>query len=198
MTGREGSDRAMRKPTKEELAAARDTETVPDVIAADLRILFVGINPGLYSGATGHHFARPGNRFWPALHKSGLTPRLFHPSEERELLACGIGITKFIHRATATAAELSTEEFRRGGERVRRLLRRLTPQAVAMLGVGAYCQAYGLKKAAIGRAEETLEGADLWVLPNPSGLNANYQLPDFVRLFTQLRKSVEEATGRRG
>jgi TDG/mug DNA glycosylase family protein len=180
----------VKKPSSAELAAARGQETVPDLVRAGLDILFVGINPGLYSGATGHHFAKPGNRFWPALHGAGLTQRLLHPSEERELLEYGIGITKFVHRATATAAELSREEFERGGEEVRRIVRRYRPRVVAVLGVGAYCQAYGVKKASVGRCEEPFEGAALWVLPNPSGLNANYQLPDFVRLFREVRASL--------
>ncbi|MEX2218299.1 MAG: G/U mismatch-specific DNA glycosylase [Phycisphaerales bacterium] len=184
----------MRKPTRADLAAAHNSVTVPDLLAPNLRILFVGINPGLYSGATGHHFARPGNRFWPALHRSGLTPRLLHPSEEQKLLEHGIGITKLVHRATATAAELSPEEFRAGAATLARILRRLRPRCVAFLGVGAYCHAYGLKRAPIGRQEEPLAGSDLWVLPNPSGLNANYQLPDFVRMFRQLLRSVERGS----
>src|SRR3954468_6104788 len=127
-----------RKPTKAELAAAAGSETVPDIVAPGLALLLVGINPGLYSGATGHHFARPGNRFWPALHKSGLTKRQLHPSEERELLEFGIGMTKVVHRATATAAELSDEEVRAGGEVVRQLVRKYRPRAVCFLGVGTY------------------------------------------------------------
>jgi double-stranded uracil-DNA glycosylase len=188
------------KPTRAELLAAHNSETVPDLVGPQLRILLVGINPGLYSGATGHHFAKPGNRFWPALHGCGLTPRLLRPSEERELLGFGIGITKFIHRATATAAELSTEELRAGGARVRLLVRRLKPRSVAFLGVGAYGQAYGVRKVEVGPAPGRFEGAALWVLPNPSGLNANYQLPDFVRLFAALRDSVrgEEQAPSRG
>lgn len=163
-----------------------------DVVAPGLRVLFVGINPGLYSGATGRHFAKPGNRFWPALHLSGLTERRLHPSEERELLEAGIGISKLVHRATATAAELETAELRRGGGRVRSLVRRLRPRVVCFLGVGAYCQAYGLKKAVVGKQAEEMEGAkELWVLPNPSGLNANYQLKDFVRLFEEVKRAAE-------
>jgi TDG/mug DNA glycosylase family protein len=182
---------ANRKPSRKDLAAAHGKRTVPDILAPGLRVIFIGINPGLYSGATGFHFAKPGNRFWPALHKSGFTPRLLHPSEERELLAYGVGITKLVHRATATAAELTDTELQRGGARVRTIVRELQPRAACFLGVGAYCQAYKLKKAQIGVQAELFEGAPLWVLPNPSGLNANYQLPDFVRLFKQLRAAVE-------
>lgn len=180
------------KPTRADLAAAKNTKSVPDILAPNLAVLFVGINPGLYSGATGHHFARPGNRFWPALHQSGFTPRLLHPSEDHELPTYMLGMSKLSHRATATAAELTDEELRRGGAALRRLIRKWKPRAVCFLGVGAYCQAFGLKKPAdgIGRQKEGLEGADLWVLPNPSGLNANYQLPDFVRMLKEVRNSV--------
>jgi TDG/mug DNA glycosylase family protein len=178
------------KPTPAQVAAAHGKRTVPDIVAPGLDVLFVGINPGLYSGATGWHFARPGNRFWPALHKSGFTPRQFHPSEEALLLEHGVGLSKLVQRATATAEELTAAELRRGGKQVRALVAELSPGAVCFLGVGAYKGAYGVKRAAIGRQEEGFEGAALWVLPNPSGLNANYQLPDFVRLFRELRASV--------
>ncbi|MCC6677659.1 MAG: G/U mismatch-specific DNA glycosylase [Phycisphaerales bacterium] len=178
------------RPTKAQLAAARDSETVPDIIGPGLAILFIGINPGLYSGATGHHFARPGNRFWPALFRAGLTPRQLHPSEEMELLEYGIGLTKFVHRATATAAELTDEEVRKGGARVKRMAARYRPKVACFLGVGAYNQAYGLKGTAVGLQTDRLGPAELWVLPNPSGLNANYQMPDFVRLFTRVREAA--------
>lgn len=180
-----------RKPGKAELEAARDSETVPDIVGPGVAVLFIGINPGLYSGATGHHFARPGNRFWPALFRAGLTPRLLHPSEEAELLGFGVGLTKLVHRATATAAELKDEELRAGGARIKRMVSRYRPKVACFLGVGAYNQAYGRKNTAVGVQEERLGPAELWVLPNPSGLNANYQLPDFVRLF----RAVREAAG---
>jgi TDG/mug DNA glycosylase family protein len=180
-----------RKPTPADLAAAHGKRTVPDILAPNLDVIFIGINPGLYSGATGYHFARPGNRFWPALHQSGFTPRQLAPAEELELLKYRIGMTKLVQRATATAAELTDTELRRGGTRIRREIRKLRPLAACFLGVGAYCQAYNLKKAAIGVQPERFEGVPLWVLPNPSGLNANYQLPDFVRLFRELRRSLE-------
>lgn len=179
-----------RGPSKQELAAARDSETVPDIVGPGMSLLFIGINPGLYSGATGHHFARPGNRFWPALYRAGLTPRLLHPSEEAELLGFGVGLTKLVHRATATAAELKDEELRAGGARIRRMVTRYKPRLACFLGVGAYNQAYGLKGTAVGVQDEPLGRAELWVLPNPSGLNANYQMPDFVRLFTQVRDAA--------
>lgn len=181
---------AKRGPSKEELAAAKDSETVRDIVGPGLSLLLIGINPGLYSGATGHHFARPGNRFWPALHRAGLTPRQLHPSEEGELPKYGIGLTKIVARATATAAELSDEEVRRGGARMKRLAAKYGPKVVCFLGVGAYNQAYGLKGTAVGLQTELFGKAQLWVLPNPSGLNANYQMPDFVRLFTRVREAA--------
>jgi TDG/mug DNA glycosylase family protein len=177
------------RPTRAELAAAAG-KTIPDVIAPGLRVLFCGINPGLYSGATGHHFARPGNRFWPALHAAGFTRRLLHPSEKRELLASGYGITNLVARSTAAADELDPEEFVAGRRRLAAKVRRFRPRAVAVLGVGAYRLAFGEPKAALGRQPERLEGALLWVLPNPSGLNANHQLPDLARLFRALRKAT--------
>src|ERR671924_889510 len=131
-------------PSRAELLAAR-SKTVPDVIALDLRVLFCGINPGLYSGATGHHFARPGNRFWPTLHQAGFTPRLLHPSEERELLTYGYGITNLVPRATATADELSSEELVAGRRRLETKVKRYKPQVVAVLGISAYRTAFGQK-----------------------------------------------------
>lgn len=163
---------------------------MPDILGPGLSVVFVGINPGLYSGATGHHFARPGNRLWPALHRSGFTPRQLHPSEERELLAYGLGMSKLVSRATATAAELTDEEVRRGGARIRRVVREWRPRSVCFLGLGAYKQAYGLKRVTLGLQPEAFEGAALWVLPNPSGLNANHQLGDFVAMFEEVREAV--------
>ena len=159
------------------------------MIAPDLRVLFVGINPGLYSAATGHHFARPGNRFWPALHAAGFTPRLLHPSEQKELLQGGYGITNLVNRGTATADELDPLEFVAGRKRLAAKVRRYRPKTVAFLGVGAYCHAFSLKNAPVGRQAQRFEGAAVWVLPNPSGLNANYQLPALVKLFRSLRNS---------
>jgi double-stranded uracil-DNA glycosylase len=160
-----------RRPTKDEIAAAVGS-TVPDVIAPGLAVLFCGINPGLYSGATGHHFARPGNRFWPTLQAAGFTERLVRPWEERRLLEYGLGITNLVARATATAAELGPDELRAGRATLERKVRRYRPRAVAVLGVGAYRSAFRRPKAEIGRQPESLGRALLWVLPNPSGLNA--------------------------
>src|SRR5215211_461012 len=178
------------KPTKAEVQAAAG-RTVPDVIARDLRVLFCGINPGLYTAAVGHHFARPGNRFWPALHLSGFTERRLSAFEERELLARGLGVTNVVARATAAAAELSPAEFEQGGRLLRAKVKRCRPRFLAVLGVGAYRAAFARPKAGVGRQEEKLEAATVWVLPNPSGLNANYRTEDLARLFRELRETVE-------
>jgi double-stranded uracil-DNA glycosylase len=178
------------KPTKEELKAAVG-KTVPDVLAPGLHVLFCGINPGLYTAAVGHHFARPGNRFWPALHQSGFTNRLLSPFEEHELLKSKLGITNVVAHATATAAELIPENFEKGGRILTAKIKRFQPRVIAILGVGAYRMAFASPRALIGEQIETLAGARVWVLPNPSGLNANYQLPDLVRLFRELRRRVD-------
>jgi TDG/mug DNA glycosylase family protein len=185
---RSRADTSCSRPTKADLAAAAG-KGIRDVVAPGLGVLFVGINPGLYSAATGHHFARPGNRFWPALHAAGFTPRLLHPSEQRELLKAGFGITNLVNRGTATADELDPAELVAGRRRLAAKVRRYRPGAVAFLGVGAYCHAFSLKNAHVGSQSQTFEGAAVWVLPNPSGLNANYQLPELVKLFRSLRKS---------
>jgi double-stranded uracil-DNA glycosylase len=179
------------RPTKADLAAAA-TKTVPDVIAPDLDVLFCGINPGLYTAAIGHHFGRPGNRFWPVLHRAGFTPRLLSPHEEGELIPLGCGITNVIPRATATAAELTREEYVAGGIALRRRLARFRPRFLAILGVGAYRAAFDEPRAAIGPQETPIGSTRVWVLPNPSGLNANYQMPALVELFAGLRTAVEE------
>jgi double-stranded uracil-DNA glycosylase len=160
------------------------------VIAPGLKVLFVGINPGLYSAATGHHFARPGNRFWPALHLAGFTPEQLHPSVQARLLESGYGITNLVNRGTATADELAPEEFVQGRRRLAAKIRRYSPKIVAFLGVGAYCHAFERKQAKVGPQTERFEGARVWLLPNPSGLNANYQLPQLARLFRRLRRQA--------
>jgi double-stranded uracil-DNA glycosylase len=156
------------------------------VAAPGLRVLFCGINPGLYSAATGHHFARPGNRFWPALHAAGFTPRQLHPSEKACLLELGYGLTNLVSRATASADELAPHEFVAGRRRLARKVRLLRPRIVAFLGLGAYRHAFGRPEARVGPQPQRFEGARLWVLPSPSGLNANYQTPALVKLFRQL------------
>jgi TDG/mug DNA glycosylase family protein len=177
---------ATRRPTRTELLAAVD-RTVRDVIGPGLRVLFCGINPGLYTAYTGHHFAGPGNRFWPTLHAAGFTPRLLRPAEEHELLALGYGVTNVVARATATAAELAPEEFVAGGRALAAKVARHRPHVLAVLGVGAYRTAFARPKAALGEQPEGIGDTRVWVLPNPSGLNANYQRADLARLFTELR-----------
>lgn len=183
------------RPGKADLATAAG-KRLKDVIAPDLRVLFCGINPGLYSAATGHHFARPGNRFWPALHAAGFTPRLLYPWEMSLFLEAGYGLTNLVDRATAAADELSAGELVTGGKQLARKIRRYRPRAVAFLGLGAYRHAFGRAKAIFGPQPESLEGAAIWVLPSPSGLNANYQLADLVKLFRALRKSRGSRAGR--
>jgi TDG/mug DNA glycosylase family protein len=170
--------------------AAAVGRPVPDLIAPGLKILFCGINPGLYSAATGHHFARPGNRFWPALYGAGFTNRLLKPWEEEELLQYGIGITNLAARATASAAELTPDELRAGRQRLFRKVRRFRPECVAVVGIGAYRVAFDRPKASLGLQPERLDSAALWILPNPSGLNANHQLPDLIKVFADLRQFV--------
>ena len=179
------------KPTKEDLRDALN-RTTDDLIDHDLKVLFCGINPGLYSGATGLHFARPGNRFWKVLHLAGFTDRQLHPSEEQELLELGYGITSFVKRTTARADELTNEELAEGGRRLVEKIEKYRPRNLAVLGIGAYRTAFSRPKAKIGPQEERLGGARLWLLPNPSGLNANYQLADFVELFGALRRSLDD------
>src|SRR3954463_15341676 len=189
MKNRAATSSAPHKPTPAEVAAAAG-KGIRDVVGPGLKILFVGINPGLYTAATGHHFARPGNRFWPALHAAGFTERLLHPSEQAQLLEAGYGITNLVNRATAAADELEPVEFTDGRRRLAAKVRRFRPKALAFLGVGAYCHAFGLRGTTIGKQPQSFEGAAVWVLPNPSGLNANYQRGALVRLFKALREAA--------
>lgn len=178
------------KPTKEQLLAATD-KTVRDVIAPNLRVLFSGINPGLYTAAVGHHFARPGNRFWPALYAGGFTDRVLSAFDERELLKSGYGITNVVMRATASADMLTKEEILAGGERLRAKVLRYRPKVLAVLGVGAYRTAFNKSKAIVGLQEDRIGDTVVWVLPNPSGLNANYQAPELARLFRELKQATD-------
>jgi len=182
------------KPTKAELAAAVH-RTVPDLIGPGLRVLFCGINPGLYTAAIGHHFGRPGNRFWPALYGAGFTPHQFAPREESALLPLGIGITNMVERTTATAAELRPEEYVAGGERLAGVATQYAPRVIAFLGIGAYRSAFGRSKAVLGLQAETIAQTALWVLPSPSGLNANHQLTELIALLRALREWVDEHPG---
>jgi len=175
------------KPTREQLLAATE-KTVRDVIAPNLRVLFCGINPGLYTAAVGHHFARPGNRFWPALYAAGFTDRLLSPFDERELLKSGYGITNVVPRTTASADQLTREEIVASGDQLKAKVLRYRPRVLAVLGVGAYRTAFNQPKATVGRQPEMLGNTVLWVLPNPSGLNANYQAAALARLFSELKE----------
>ena len=177
------------KPTKEDIRDALN-RTVEDLIDFDLKVLFCGINPGIWSGATGYHFAKPGNRFWKALHLSGITPRLLHPSEEQELLELGYGLTCFVKRTTARADELTAEEFVQGGKLVAKKVEKYRPRIMAVLGLGAYRTTYGRRDAKLGLQEERIGNTRIWLLPNPSGLNAHYQLADFAKLFRELNEAV--------
>ncbi|HEX6384407.1 MAG TPA: G/U mismatch-specific DNA glycosylase [Anaerolineae bacterium] len=179
-----------RKPTKAELAAAAG-KTVPDLIAPDLKVLFCGINPGLYSGATGHHFARPGNRFWPAIYAAGFTDRLLAPQEEHELLTYGYGITNMVERATATASELTAAELVAGRQRLAEKVEKYQPKVVAILGITAYRTGFGQPRATMGQQPEMIHQSLLWVLPNPSGLNAHYTPAALAEVYRDFRLAVE-------
>lgn len=174
-----------RKPTLEEIRAATG-KTVPDIIAPDLHILFCGINPSLYSAAVGHHFARPGNRFWRSLYAAGFTDRLLSPFEDRDLLQFGYGLTNIVDRSSARADELDAEELIVGQQQLAAKVQHYRPQCLAVLGIGAYRTAFNRPKAVMGRQDESLDGAIVWVLPNPSGLNAHYQLEDLKRVYREL------------
>ena len=165
-------------------------QTIPHLIAPDLAVLFVGINPGLYSGAVGHHFARPGNRFWKTLQLAGFTDEVLSPFQGRRLLELGLGITNLVERTTATAAELSTDELREGGLRLVGKAERFRPSVVAVLGVSAYRVAFSAPGARVGAQPVLIGGSRAWLLPNPSGLNANYQLPRLVEAFAELRRAA--------
>ena len=160
---------------------------LPDVIAPDLDVLFCGINPSVFSAERGHHFARPGSRFWPAIHLAGFTPRLFSPDEDRQLLDHGLGITNVVARPTRAAAELTTGELREGAASLADLVAEFRPRVLAVLGVTAWRTGFDRPKASIGLQPERIGGADTWVVPNPSGLNARFQVPDLARLYRQLR-----------
>ena len=176
-----------RRPSSWDLTAARD-KTIPDVAGPGLRVLFAGINPGLYSAATGYHFARPGNRFWPALYAAGFTDRVLRPEEQEDLLPLGLGITNVVARATARADELSADEVRAGSRVLTAKVTRLEPSWLAVVGITVYRTAFGRPGATTGRQEQTLGGTRVWALPNPSGLNAHYGAGDLARLFRELRE----------
>ncbi|MGW7406517.1 G/U mismatch-specific DNA glycosylase [Streptomyces sp. NPDC054833] len=179
----------MTRFTQAELEAARD-RLVPDVVAAGLQVLFCGINPGLMTAATGHHFARPGNRFWPVLHRSEFTPRLMKPAEQQELLSYGLGITNVVARATARAGELTPQEYVEGGRLLSAKVTRLRPTWLAVVGVTAYRAAFGDRGAQVGPQERTIGDTRVWVLPNPSGLNAHWTAATMAEEFGRLREAA--------
>jgi TDG/mug DNA glycosylase family protein len=182
--------------TAAELQAAR-SRTIPDVLPGPddppFTVLFSGINPGLVSAATGQHFARPGNRFWPVLHASGFTPRLLRPDEQAELAMLGLGITNMCPRATARADELAVEEMIAGADRLRDLVARVRPAWLAIVGITAYRTGFASPKAVVGPQPETLGTTRVWVLPNPSGLNAHWQLPEMAAEYARLREVAASA-----
>jgi TDG/mug DNA glycosylase family protein len=175
----------------------RTGKPLPDVIAPDLDVLFCGINPSLMSAQRGHHFARPGNRFWPALHLAGLTPRLLTPDEDRRLPEYGLGVTNLVDRPTRAAAELTAAELRAGAAALADLVARFRPRVLAVLGIGAWRAAFDRPAAGIGRQPERVGGAVTWVVPNPSGLNAHYQLPELAAVYRKLRPGGPAAGSRR-
>lgn len=179
-------DAAAWRPTPQQLEAARGL-TVGDVMQPGLAVLFCGINPGLYSGAVGHHFARPGNRFWKVLHLAGFTPRVLSPFEDRLLLAFGLGVTNLVARTTRSADELTPDELRDGARRLEGTVRRYEPRILAFLGMSAYRTGFRRPTATLGAQPEWIGTAPIWLLPNPSGAQARYQLPELVEAFAALR-----------
>ena len=178
------------KPTKEQIEKARD-KTVPDIIAPSLKVLFCGINPGLYTAAVGHHFARPGNRFWPVLYFAGFTPRQLSPFEERELLNWGYGITNIVERASANATDLCRQELENGGRELVSKVLRFSPCILAVLGVGAYKASFNTPLSRPGLQQKRIGSTSIWVLPNTSGINANYQIEELVKMFKELKNFAE-------
>ena len=177
------------KPSRADLLGASGA-TIADLVGPKMSVLLVGINPSLYSGWTGLHFARPGNRLWRTLHEAGFTDRILHPSETQALCDAGLGVTNLVARATARADELTPDEIRAGVQPLARLVRRHRPPYVAFLGVSAYRIAFDRPRAKVGRQDDAFEGAMAWVLPNPSGLNAHYQQPALTAAYAELRAAA--------
>jgi TDG/mug DNA glycosylase family protein len=182
----------------ENAAVAAPEKPLPDIVGPGLDVLFCGINPGLRSAEVGHNFARPGNRFWKALHGAGFTPRLLRPEEDVDLPRYGLGMTNLVSRPTAAASELTDEELRAGAAALEALVGMHEPGVVAMVGLGAYRTAFRRPKAGIGLQQETIAGVPVWLLPNPSGLNANHQLPELIALFSALRAWLDSRNRARG
>lgn len=177
------------RPTEHDLVAAEGA-TVPDVIGPGLRVLFCGINPGLYSAAVGHHFARPGNRFWKVLHEAGFTDRVLPPFEDVQLIDHGLGVTNFVERATAGAADLGAAELRAGARNLEAKVRHHRPAVLAVVGMQAYRTAFARPHAGVGEQPEPVWGPRVWLLPNTSGAQARYQLGELVEVFRALRQAV--------
>jgi len=188
------ADRSRPRPSRAELEAAYGA-VIPDLVGPGTRVLLVGINPSLYSGWSGRHFARPGNRLWRTLFEAGFTERVLHPSETEAILAAGLGITNLVARATARADELTPGEIRAGVDPLRRLVCSTRVPYVAFLGVTSYRIAFERPRAVVGRQSETFEQAVAWVLPNPSGLNAHYQQPALNAAYGELRRAAERSVG---
>lgn len=191
MHGAPGSPSDVRTPTADEVRAAVD-RAIPDLIAPGLTALFCGINPGLYSAAAQYHFARPGNRFWPALHRAGFTARLLAPHDREGLIESGFGITSLVRRATASARDLEPAELVAGGRRLTRTIRIYRPRWLAVLGVGAYRAAFRDPRATVGRQPRAVAGARLWVLPSPSGANGSYPLVELIRELRAFRDAIDQ------
>ena len=191
--GDEPDHSANSRPTRADLLSAYD-RVIPDLVGPGMRVLLVGINPSLYSGWTGRHFARPGNRLWRTLHEAGFTDRIVHPAQTDAIVAAGLGITNLVARATARADELSREEVVAGLQPLRRLVRRHRPAYVAFLGISTYRVAFGAPRAVVGPQPVPFEGAGVWVLPNPSGLNASYQQPQLTAAYAALRFAIMQKT----
>lgn len=176
-------------PSKQELEKA-STKLVDDLIKQDLNILFVGINPGLYTAYTGFHYARPGNRFWPTIYVAGFTDRLLKPSESAEMLQYGYGMTNVVARASVSASEISREEYQEGGKILFAKILKYKPKWVAFVGIQAYREAFDKPKAKTGLQSDKIGEANIWVLPSPSGLNAHYKPADFARMFREFRDAT--------
>jgi TDG/mug DNA glycosylase family protein len=169
---------------------------IPDLVGPDLRVLFCGINPGQRSGELGLHFARPGNRFWKLLHAGGFTDHVFAPAEQAGLPGLGIGITNLVERVTVAASELARAELRAGAIRLEAKAKDLRPRIVAVLGIGAYRTALRRPAAEVGEQEEGLAASRLWLLPNPSGLQARYQMPEMTVFYRNLQVAAGDSDRR--
>lgn len=171
-------------------------KTVPDLVSDQVRLLFVGINPGLRTAAVQAHFAPRGNRFWPALYRAGITDHLidascgFAPADREYVLSRGIGITNLAERATAGADELTAGELVAGRQKLDRTIRKLSPRVVAVLGITAYRAAFDNRQAKLGKQVSPYRGIDLWVLPNPSGRNAHATLPRLAAAYAEAARAA--------